>query len=79
MFLGDDAFPLRENLLKPFSRFAALTETQKVFNYRLSRARRVVENAFGIRVSRFRVFAGSIALKMDTTVDLVFAACVLHD
>ena len=36
--VGDDAFPLRTNLLKPFSR-RNLTIEEKIFNYRLSRAR----------------------------------------
>ena len=49
--VGDDAFPRRTNLLKPFSK-RNLSLEEKVFNYRLSRARRVVENAFGIFDSR---------------------------
>ena len=79
VFLGDDAFPLRTDLLKPFPRASRLTETQKVFNYRLSRARRVVENAFGILVAKFRVFETAIALNHETTNDLVRAACALHN
>lgn len=54
-FFGDNAFPLKEYLLKPFPE-NHLTMKQKVFNYRLSRARRIVENAFGIMASRFRIF-----------------------
>lgn len=47
--VGDDAFPLKTYLLKPFSN-VTLSKEQKVFNYLLSRARRIVENAFGILV-----------------------------
>ena len=45
--IGDDAFPLRNDIMKP-SPFRQLVHEQHIFNYRLSRARRTVENAFGI-------------------------------
>ena len=76
--LGDDAFPLRRNLLKPFSH-RKLSLEEKIFNYRLSRARRVVENAFGILASRFRIFYKPIDLKVETIEVLVKAACALHN
>lgn len=52
--VGDDAFPLKSYLLKPYSG-TNLSTKQKIFNYRVSRARRIVENAFGILASRFRI------------------------
>ncbi|KAJ8969855.1 hypothetical protein NQ317_005149 [Molorchus minor] len=47
VILGDEAFPLKSYLHHPFSKKALRgNEHNKMFNYRLSRARRVVENLF---------------------------------
>ncbi|XP_071054141.1 uncharacterized protein [Onthophagus taurus] len=54
VFVGDDAFPLLENLMKPFSK-RNLTKEEKIYNYRVSRSRRIIENAFGLLASRFRI------------------------
>ena len=52
-------------LPEPFPR-RKLTERQHIFNYRLSRARRMVENAFGILSSKFCVYKSPIALKTSS-------------
>lgn len=78
VIISDDAFPLRTNLMKPYSK-NNLSNVEKVFNYRLSRARRVVENAFGILVWRFRVFQRPIELQPDTIDKVIWAACSLHN
>lgn len=79
LVLADDAFPLRPNLLKPYSR-RKMTPRERIFNYRLSRARRVVENAFGILTARYRIFSRPIELVLLNTIDLVVqTCCVLHN
>jgi len=76
--VGDDAFPLKNYLMKPYPH-QGLPREQRIFNYRLSRARRIVENAFGILANRFRVFMSAIHLPPDKIESIVLAACVLHN
>ncbi|KAI0229409.1 hypothetical protein LSAT2_020154 [Lamellibrachia satsuma] len=76
--VGDDAFPLRVDIMKPYPH-RNLDKPKLIFNYRLSRARRVVENAFGILSNRFRVFLTTINLAPDKVTDIILAACCLHN
>ncbi|CAH1987872.1 unnamed protein product [Acanthoscelides obtectus] len=78
VFVADDAFALNENILKPFPD-RNLSKEQIIFNYRLSRARRTVENAFGILSNRFRVFHTAIPMKPEKVDKIVLAAVVLHN
>lgn len=78
VFLGDEAFSLQTNLMKPYSQHD-LTNKRRIFNYRLSRARRVVENAFGILASRFGVFQKPINLESDKASIITLACCYLHN
>ena len=77
-FIGDDAFSLSSRLMKPFPA-AHLTMAQRIFNYRLSRARRIVENAFGIMSTRFRILRREIDMEPDGARDVVMACVVLHN
>ena len=51
---------------------------KSVFNYRLSRARRAVENAFGILTQHFRVFLRPNAIRVDVVDKIVKASCVVY-
>lgn len=78
VFIGDEAFSLKPNFLKPYSQ-RELNYERKVFNYRLSRARNVVENAFGILSARFRIFHTPINMKLENIERAVLACCTLHN
>lgn len=69
VIVGNEASPLRPDLIKPFR------NEEKIFNYRLSRARRISENAFAIIAWRFRVFSRPMELKSVTIDIVVWAAC----
>lgn len=76
--VADDAFPLKDYIMKPYP-YRHLTRKQHIFNYRLSRARRCVENAFGILANRFRVLLHPICLRPGKVDAVVLACCSLHN
>jgi hypothetical protein len=76
--IGDAAFGLQTSLMKPFAA-KPMTHEEKVFNYRLSRARRCVENAFGIMANRFRCFLTCMNQVPDTVESVMLAGICLHN
>lgn len=61
VFLRHKASPLKNNIIIPYP-MRNLTAQQKIYNYRVSRARCVVENEIGILANRFCVFHTAINL-----------------
>lgn len=80
-FIGDDAFPLNRRLMKPYGskRNGKLSNEEKVFNYRLSRARRTIENAFGVLVMRWGCLRSEFLCSPDKVKVIVGACCALHN
>lgn len=79
VFLGDDAFALEKNMMKPYTGVNEKASMKRIFNYRLSRARRIVENAFGIMSSVFRVFRKPILLDEKKVTDITMTCVLLHN
>ncbi|KAK9708473.1 DDE superfamily endonuclease [Popillia japonica] len=75
--VADDVFRLTKRLMKPWSQKS--TKEEKIFKYRLSRARRIVENAFGILTNSFQVLQKDINLEVSKVQDVALACCVLHN
>jgi hypothetical protein len=79
VFVADDAFPLHSNILKPYPGYQIKGSMEKIFNYRKSRARTVVENVFGILSSVFRVLRKPILLDANKAQIITLACVYLHN
>nr|CAH7739470.1 unnamed protein product [Callosobruchus chinensis] len=76
---ADDAFPLTTAIMKPYSGHQEKHSKNRVFNYRLSRARRVVENVFGILAAVFRVLRKPMLLQPEKAEKIVLTCVLLHN
>lgn len=78
-FLVEDiVFPLKPFLMTPYGKRNIL-HNESVFNFRLSRARRVIENAFGILAVCWRIFRHPIIATEDNVERISECAICLHN
>lgn len=78
VFVADEAFGLHQNIMRPYGG-QFLSVQKRVFNYRLSRARRYVECAFGILSNKWRILNRSLDVSIPLSIDIVKACCILHN
>lgn len=78
VFVGDEAFKLLSNFMKPYNK-QVLNNNRRIFNYRSSRARRIIENVFGILANSFKIFKKPIKLTSINAKIIVMACCHLHN
>lgn len=77
-FVGDEAFGLSEHMLRPYSG-KHLDFGKRIFNYRLSRARRCIECSFGILTNKWRIFHRPLNVSISFAEKIVKACCILHN
>lgn len=80
-FIADNAFPLLPRLMKPYSpkNKEPLTNEEEIFNYRLSRARRCVESAFGILGRKWACVEQTFFCQPIKVKPIIAACCLLHN
>ncbi|KAJ8977799.1 hypothetical protein NQ317_000055 [Molorchus minor] len=67
-----EAFPLHKNIKRPYPGTRTRhDETKAIFNYRLSRARRLSENVFGILTQKFRVYQRRLQMSPEHIDNLI--------
>lgn len=78
-FVGDNAFPLRRNLLRPYS-VRNLDNVKRIYNYKLSRGRKSIECTFGMLTQKFQVLLKAISCrKYSTIISIIQCVCILHN
>ena len=77
-FIGDEAFPLRQDMMRPYPR-KNLSDERRIFNYMFSRARRTIENTFGILTARWQMLKKPLRMSEKNCENLFKALIVLHN
>ncbi|TKR57617.1 hypothetical protein L596_009962 [Steinernema carpocapsae] len=76
-FLADGGFPLGKRIMKPFP--GSTQPQEAIYNFRLSHARNVIENAFGILAGKWRILLKPIETDVKFA-DKIVASCIhLHN
>ncbi|KAJ8968228.1 hypothetical protein NQ314_002396 [Rhamnusium bicolor] len=77
VIVGDESFPLNKNIMRPYPRIQTRhDETKAIFNYRLSRARRLTENVFGILTQKFRIYQRRLQMSPEHIDNVILATCL---
>lgn len=79
LLVADPAYKLAHWCMKPYAGTRAINPSQRNFNKALSRARVVIEQAFGLLKGRWRC----LLVKLDESVDkiplTIITCCILHN
>lgn len=79
LLIGDSAFKFSQTVMKPYPFSTSATLEQQTFNYNLSKARRVVENAFGHLKARFRRIGKGLENNPKFNNQIIMCCCILHN
>ncbi|XP_065318833.1 uncharacterized protein LOC135926831 [Gordionus sp. m RMFG-2023] len=77
IFVGDDAYPLLDFIIKPYK--TNLNDNKNNFNNKLSKARVSIERCFGILSAKFRHLYKPSETNITNTIQIVKTDCLLHN
>lgn len=76
VIVGDETFPLKAYLMRPYPGCQSTGDDDKNnFNYRLSLARRLVENFFGILIQRYKFLTEELKWHQKNVDYTILSAC----
>lgn len=78
-FIGDSAYPLKNNLLIPFKDNGYLTNIQVNYNQLFSKARIFIEHTFALLKGRFRRLKLMEATRVEIVPQIIMVCCILHN
>uniref|UniRef100_A0A671S3X4 Zgc:194221 n=1 Tax=Sinocyclocheilus anshuiensis TaxID=1608454 RepID=A0A671S3X4_9TELE len=78
VFVADEAFPLRRHMMRPHPG-QNIGREKRLYNYRLSRARRMVECSFGILATQWRLYRRVLGVTPEMAEKAIKATCILHN
>ncbi|KAJ8666114.1 hypothetical protein QAD02_007776 [Eretmocerus hayati] len=78
-FIADGGFGLQPYMMIPYRDHPNKTIEEKIFDIRLTNARKIVECAFGVLVERFQVFDTPLRFKPKTSQNIILCCMVIHN
>lgn len=79
VFLADGGFELNDRMMTPYRQKSLTNNQRRSFNKRLCKARRIVEQVFGIMVNRFRILFKPMKCQPGTAKKITTTICILHN
>ena len=79
LLVADPAYKLINLCMKPYPETVALTASQREFIKALSRARVVIEQAFGMLKGRWLCLLDKLDESVDKIPQTIIACCILHN
>ena len=82
VIIANEAFPLKPTIMHPYPRgknAQRMPQEKQIFNLWLSKACKIVKNAFDILAQRFRLYNKHLQLSVENVDKVIKASYVLHN